>query len=85
MGGWLRGGIVAGQAGKFQPCIHLNPRFPKRVSVRNMFSYLRWSKGGNSINLELYQDNLPSKANATSKLYHIGLKDYRGRFRLIIP
>lgn len=80
MGGWLRGGIVAGQAGKFQPCIHLNSCFQKRVSARNMFSYLRWSKGGNSINLELYQDNLASKANATSKLYHFELKDYLNSF-----
>ncbi len=44
MGGWLRGGIVAGQTGKFQPRIDLNYRFQKGVSVRNMFSYLRWSK-----------------------------------------
>ena len=75
MGGWLRGGIVAGQMGKYLPCIDLNSRFQKRVSVRNISGYLRWSKGGNSINLELYQDNLPSKANATSKLYHIDLKE----------
>ena len=59
--------------------------FKKRVSVRNMSGYLRWSKGGNRINLELYQDNLPNKANATSKLYHIDLKDYQGRLHLIIP
>ena len=50
-----------------------------------MSGYLRWSKGGNRINLELYQDNLPNKANATSKLYHIDLKGYQGRFHLIIP
>ena len=34
---------------------------------------------GHCINLELYQDNLASKVGAPSKLYHIDLKDYRGR------
>ena len=42
MGGWLRGGIVTGQTGMFQPCIHLNCRFQKGVSMRNMSGYRRW-------------------------------------------
>ena len=37
------------------------------------------------VNIESYQDNLASNANAPSKLYHIDLKDYQGRFDLIIP
>jgi len=46
MGGMLRGGIVAGQTGKFQPRIDLNYRFQKGVSARNMAGYLRWSMEG---------------------------------------
>lgn len=36
----------------------------------------RGGVGGSCINLKLYQDNLASKADTPSKLYHIDLKDY---------
>lgn len=64
MGGWLRGGIVAGQTGKFQPRNSLNYRFQKGVSVRNMSGYPRWSRRP-CISFEMYPTNLAGKANAT--------------------
>ena len=61
MGGRLRGGIVAGKTGKFQTCIHLNLRFPKRVSAINMSGYLRWSQEGRCMNLMKIQSTASTK------------------------
>ena len=61
MGGRLSGGIVAGQTGKFQPCIHLNLRFPKRVSARNMSGYLRWSKEGRCMKILYFKVRLSTR------------------------
>ena len=41
--------------------------------------------GVSCISFEMYQDNLASKADTPSKLYHIDLKGYQVRLHLIIP
>ena len=61
MGGRLSGGIVAGKTGKFQTCIHLNLRFPKRVSARNMSGYMRWSKEGRCMKILYFKVRLSTR------------------------
>lgn len=66
------------------------PYPPELLISRKSFSekYVRLPEvesGVSCISFEMYQDNLASKADTPSKLYHIDLKDYQGRLHLIIP